>query len=212
MEDLKKYLKQNKKIEVEKLYQNKKIKRYKTAFYQETSDNLQFYRPYENENKIDFIDNETLRFLIYTTDGVFAFKTKVIKSSQKIIKTQKPKAVRKIQRRGLLRQNLKLKAKIEYKIENKIKTLTLQLLNISGSGISFDCDEDLKGIKQFEISFKIGNKIIKTPSQIVEIRKNTKKLQKYRISAKFIALNNYEIEYIIKNCIKHQIEVRKKSL
>ncbi|MBQ8848252.1 MAG: PilZ domain-containing protein [Candidatus Gastranaerophilales bacterium] len=212
MEELLEYLQSNKKIEIEKLLPNKKIKRYKTAFYQVSKEDFQFFRPKENESFVDFRFNEVVRILVYTKDGVFTFKTKVLKCGIKTFKLQIPENYKKIQRRGLLRVDLPLVANIEYELDSKLIRKELKIINISGSGVSFNIDDDLSKTDNILIAFNIEEKIIEARLKIIEIRKNLKQnIEKYRISAQFVSLNNHEIEHIIKSCIKYQIKMRKSS-
>ena len=211
MEELKEYLQLNKKIEIEKLLPNKKIKRYKTAFYYKPGSDFHFFVPKDNNSSVIFEENETIRILIYTKDGVYTFKTKVLKYGNKIIKVETPKTYSKIQRRGLLRAELPLVAELEYIKNNELKRCETKVLNISGSGISFNTDNDLLNSDKILIAFNLEGKIIETQIKIIEIRKNLKEnVEKFRISAQFVSLNNHEIEHIIKHCIKHQIKTIKK--
>ena len=211
MEELKEHLQKNKKIEIEKLLPNKKIKRYKTAFYYKQESDFHFFVPKENDSCVVFKENEIIRILIYTKDGVFAFKTKVLKYGTKIIKVEPPKTYSKIQRRGLLRAELPLIAQLEFLKNKELKRCETKVINISGSGISFNINDDLSNCDKILIAFNLEGKIIETQIKIIEIRKNLKEnVEKFRISAQFVSLNNHEIEHIIKHCIKHQIETIKK--
>ena len=98
MEELKKYLENNRKVEIEKLLPDNKIKRYRTAFYYEAKDEFQFFRPKENEELINFDIDEVIRILVYTSDGVFAFKTKILHCGLKILKVTTPKSYQKVQK------------------------------------------------------------------------------------------------------------------
>ena len=213
MEELKEYLRINKKIEIEKLLPNRKIKRYKTAYYNNGQGEFQFFRPKEKEtgSLVDFSVSEIVRFLVYTGDGVFAFKTRVLKCGMKIIKVESPKNYTKIQRRGLLRVDLPLSAELEYNKNNILKRTEIKIINISGSGISFNTNEDLSDCEKIIIAFKMDGKIIEARIRVIEIRKNLREnVEKYRIGAKFVSLNNHEVEHIIKNCIKQQIKTIKR--
>ena len=129
----------------------------------------------------------------------------------KIFKAKFPQTYSKIQRRELLRAELPLIAQVEYTTNNETKTSETKIIDISGSGISFNIDDNLSEYNKITITFNLEETIIKTPIKIIEIRKNLREnIEKYRISAQFVSLNNHEIEHIIKHCIKHQIKTIKK--
>lgn len=215
MEELKGYLEFNKKIIIEKL-SSTEVKRYKTALYKETQNEFCFYKPKEtpakDANYVEFNNNETVRILIYTLDGIYSFKSKIVKNGTKLLKIEKPVSYKKIQRRALLRQPLPVKVKIEYIENNETIVDNVNIVDVSGGGISFNTDRELFNQKRLIVRFSVDDKEINSFGEIIEIRKNRKTEKgKYRLSIRFLSLNNKDRETIIKHCLIYQIKTRVKN-
>ncbi len=196
MDILEKYLKNNRKVEIEIIVENVSSKIYKTGFYKVLENEYIIYKP-QNEEK--FSTEQTLKVFVYTNAGIFVFDTKIISLNSKIIEIEKPKNYKTIQRRELLRADISVPFLL-----NKKKYSTK---NISGSGFSFYCDEILDKNQNFEIELMFDDRKITSKIKIIEIRKNLKNnLPKYRYSVKLLSLNKIDENYIMKKCIIDNIQ------
>ncbi len=196
MDILEKYLKNNRKVEVEIITKGKTSKIFKTGFYKLLEDKYVIYKP-QNDEK--FHPDEILKVLVYTDAGIFVFETKIITLNSKIIEIEKPKNYTTIQRRKLLRADISVPF-----VLNRKKYFTK---NISGSGFSFYCDEILDKNQNFEIELVFVDRKITSKIKIIEIRKNLKNnLPKYRYSVKLLSLNKIDENYIMKKCIVDNIQ------
>ena len=211
MNDLKKHLNSYKKIEIEKKFLEGKKKRFKSAFYKETESGFSFVLPKENSVAVNFVIDEEIQIFIYTIDGIFSFETKIIKRTNSTFTCAMPKNYTKTQRRGLLRSDYISFGHLVFTNDGSIKDCGIDIMNISGSGISFCTDEDLKNCKNPYLVFNMEDKTIKAKIEIIEIRKNIREyMPNYRISAKFLSLNNSDREGIIKHCVVNQLKLRRK--
>ncbi len=196
MDILEKYLKNNRKVEIELFCANNTPKTFKTGFYKVLEDKYIIYKPQMED---EFHSKQQLKVLVYTNAGIFVFETKIISLNSKIIEIEKPKNYRTIQRRELLRAELAIPF-----VLNKRKHSTK---NISGSGFSFYCDEILDKNTNFDIELVFEDRKISSKIKIIEIRKNLKNnLPKYRYSVKMLSLNKIDENYIIKQCIINNMQ------
>lgn len=212
MDELSTYLNKNKKIEIGKSISNGEKRYFKTALYKEDDEGFYFYRPTLNSKYIDFNPNEIIKLLIFSYDGVYIFEGLVLKTGEKLLKIRKPNTYKKIQRRGLLRQKLPIDVKITYNKDGLEQSENVNLVDISGSGISFNTNLNLIGLKRLFISFNIENRQIGSYGEIIEIRKNTNpKKELFRLSVHFISLNQKDMDCIVKHCLIHQIKTIKQD-
>lgn len=209
MEELEYNLKYNKKVEIETVLENNLFRRLKTALYKETDTEYYFYKPKQNDSYVDYEQNQNIRILIYTEEGIFIFNSTVIKNGDKLIKILKPQRYKKIQRRGLIRMALPIKVKIEYKKDNQTFEQPVKIVDISGSGISFNTDCELFQNKKLIVHFTLEDKEISSIGEIIEIRQNRKTLNgKYRFSVRFLSISKKDSDFIVKHCLVYQIKTR----
>lgn len=210
MKDLRKYLEFNKKIEIERMLPGMLLRRYRTALYKEEENEFCFYKPKENDTYVDFDLNEIVKIHIYTEEGIFAFRSRIAKNGTKIIRIFKPQTYKKIQRRSYLRVKLPVNVKIEYQKNSQKFVENVNVVDISGGGISFNTDCELFDIKKLVVHFTVEDNNISSFGEIIEIRKNKKPISgKYRLSVRFLSLSKKETELIIKKCIIYQIKLIK---
>ncbi len=211
MENLVQYLLDNSKIEIEKRFLQRKFKRYRCAFFREINSHYFFFRAKQDGVAIDFRAGEFIKIFIYTDLGVFVFPSKVVEVRQKLLKIQKPLNFRRIQRRKITRAPIKTHAIIEFIKNSSFYRRSVTVNDIGGGGISINTNEDLRNVEKIKVKFETGNKTIYANAQVVEVRQYVKPKEAiYKVSIKFITLNENELEHIMKQCIKCQLKARKK--
>lgn len=201
MHILEKYLENNRKVEMELIIGDKNIKTERTGFYKVMPDKYVIYRP-QNDTALD--KNLEVRILVYSSVGIFIFRTKIISLNSKLIEIEKPKNYKTVQRRELLRAELAVSFVIG---STQLKRQRYATKNISGSGFSFCCDEIFDKKDDYNVEIEFPKRKIRSKIKIIEIRKNLKSdLPKYRYSVKFLSLNNSDENYIIKQCVVNNIQ------
>ena len=200
MNILEKYLKNNRKVEIELITEDKVIQTERTGFYKVTPEKYIIYKP---QNKTKYKENQNVKILVYSDAGIFVFKTTIISLNSKLIEINKPENYKIVQRRELLRAELN----IPFILNANGKRQRFNTKNISGSGFSFYCNDIIDKDENIEIQLNFRERKIISKIKIVEIRKNLKAdLPKYRYSVKLLSLNKADENYIIKLCIVNNIQ------
>lgn len=166
-------------------------------------------------------DGQLITITISTNRGAYSGECKIIERDLSTISglwITFPLSSRQVQRREFLRVPLKKKVEITlFKTAKKIDNLKLKVetIDISGKGISFFTDSPLGNYYEIECTFSIddsSNQIWSRCEHVYSKETILKGKIKYLHALAFIELTNKNVELIVRECFKYQLEMRKRSL
>lgn len=166
-------------------------------------------------------DGQLITITINTNSGVYSGECKIIERDLSTISglwITFPLSSKQIQRREFLRVPLKKNVEITlFRTAEKTENIKLNVetKDISGKGISFFTDSPLENYYEIECNFSIDNSDHKIWSRCEHIYSKETFINgkiKYLNALAFIELTNKNIELIVRECFKYQLEMRKRAL
>lgn len=166
-------------------------------------------------------DGQLITITISTNSGVYSGECKIIERDLSTISglwITFPLSNRQIQRREFLRVPLKKKVEITlFRTAEKTENLqfNVETRDISGKGISFFTDSPLDNYYEIECNFSIDNSSNKIWSRCEHVYSKETPINgkiTYLNALAFIELTNKNVELIVRECFKYQLEMRKRAL
>jgi len=163
---------------------------------------------------------EDLQLHIYTENGIYSAKSKVILVSKGLINTEYiisyPANSKHSQRREYFRAEIPLKFNMKvFPSENSDKFFAIDgtTRNVCGKGMSFISDKLFLECEKIEVELAFDEKVVKTSAQLVYSKKIViQDHSKFIHAFMFTDISKKDIEFIIKKCFLHQLDLRKKSI
>lgn len=171
----------------------------------------------KNNNIFAEVGDE-LKLHIYTENGIYSAASKILLSTRGIINTEYviayPANSKHSQRREYFRADLDVPFRL--KIVKNAETgekffIEGKTRNICGKGMSFVYSADLEEYSSIELTLNFKDKVIMTQATLVYSKQIIAGSKPQFIHA--ITFNNIsakDIDFIVKKCFLHQLELRKK--
>ena len=131
------------------------------------------------------------------------FETIVKDVKDNIISIWFPITYKYLQRREFTRVNLNEDIKLEIGSDS----INATIIDISAGGLKVKTKNQLELLKEYSLSFKIGNHDIKTKFQPIRIETS---VNGFISSGRFKDINNYDRIALFQYCFKKQIETSSK--
>ncbi len=170
----------------------------------------------QNKNIIASV-GDTLKLYIYTDAGIYSADSKVLQVSKSFFNTDYiisyPANSKHSQRREYFRADLHLPFSIEaYKFDNpeNIISITGETRNICGKGMSYFSADLFPDIDIINLKLHIESKIIETEATLVYSKQVIfEGRPKYIHAFSFSSISQKNIDFIVKKCFLHQLDLRK---
>lgn len=172
----------------------------------------------ENENIFAELGDE-LKLHIYTENGVYSATSKVLRADKGILNSEYeiayPTNSKHSQRREYFRADLGVEFKMKIIIDKKTGeslNVDAKTRNICGKGMSFTFDRDIENYDDIEIDLFFNEKSINTKAKLVYSKQVvTGNHPKFILAFTFTTIPAKDIDFIIKKCFLHQLELRRKN-
>lgn len=171
------------------------------------------------ENKEIFAKvGDELKLHIYTESGVYTATSKVIRADKGILNTEYeiayPTNSKHSQRREYFRADLNVEFKIKITIDEQTGeniVIDAKTRNICGKGMSFVANMDIDDYDDAEIELFFNEKSIMTKARHVYSKQIIAGYHpKYILAFTFTNISTKDIDFIVKKCFLHQLELRRK--
>ncbi len=211
--------------------QFKDFKSFEVVF-SDTNDELQklfcTIKSIENNRIIIFANNEKnknvsakvgddLKLYIYTDNGIYSAVSKILLATNGIINTEYvityPTNSKHSQRREYFRADMLLDFKMEIMINtelNQTSNITGKTKNICGKGMSFVSNKPFPDCDFIQIELRFKEKTITTNAELVYSKQIVvDNRPKFIHAFTFTKISQKNIDFIVKKCFLHQLELRK---
>lgn len=172
----------------------------------------------KNDDVIACIGDE-LKLHIYTENGIYSATSKILSVEKGLINTEYviayPSNSKHSQRREYFRADMNIDFKMNVIVSEETgETFAVQskTRNICGKGMSFVCDRDFDDYYSIQIDLIFNERTINTSATLVyskQIVVGSK--PKYILAFTFNDISSGNIDFIVKKCFLHQLELRKKN-
>lgn len=219
MEDIYNQFKDFKAFEVVFLDQdNKPQKLFCTVKSIETSTIIIDANNKDNENVFAELGDD-LKLHIYTENGVYSASSKVLRADKGILNTEYeiayPTNSKHSQRREYFRADLGIEFKMNVLVNEQTKenfVIESKTRNICGKGMSFIFDKDIENYDAINIELFFNEKSISTKTKLVYSKQVVQgNHPKFILAFTFTNISNKDIDFIVKKCFLHQLELRRKN-
>lgn len=175
----------------------------------------------ENQKNVGKSANisDELKLHIYTENGIYSATSKIINVDKGLLTTEYviayPANSKHSQRREYFRADLDIKFKMTVVVNEDNKesfTIESKTRNICGKGMSFVHDKDLGDYQSAHLKLSFFEKTVETSAILVyskQIVVGSK--PKYILAFTFNDISTSNIDFIVKKCFLHQLELRKKN-
>lgn len=172
-----------------------------------------------NRNIFASVGDE-LQLHIYTEQGVYSAKSRMLLVTKGIISTEYvisyPSHSKHSQRREYFRAEIpapfKMKVFQSYDV-NDFVLIDKKARNICGKGMSYLSERPFTDYSSIELEIFFENRVIATSADLVYTQPTTINGRPYFINAfTFTDILKGDIEFLIKQCFFHQLDLRRKSI
>lgn len=172
----------------------------------------------DNENIFAQIGDD-LKLHIYTESGVYSASSKVLRADKGILNTEYeiayPTNSKHSQRREYFRADLDVTFKMNILINEQTKEnflIDAKTRNICGKGMSFIYDQDIEKYDDIDIELFFNEKSINSKARLVYSRQIVQgNHPKFILAFTFSTISTKDIDFIVKKCFLHQLELRRKN-
>lgn len=171
----------------------------------------------KNENVYAEVGDE-LKLHIYTENGIYSASSKVLLATKGIIGTEYiiayPANSKHSQRREYFRADLIIDFNMNIASENKDETITIsgKTKNICGKGMSFISDKPFPDYNTINLTLLFKEKQIETHASLVYSKPIViDNRQRFVHAFTFTNISKMDIDFIVKKCFLHQLDLRKKQ-
>lgn len=156
---------------------------------------------------------------IYTENGIYSATSKIMQVTKGTVNTEYviayPANSKHSQRREYFRADISAPFKLHIQMADESKTIviTSKTKNICGKGMSYVSDTVFPAHKLIEVELFFLDKVIKTQAELVyskQIVINNR--PKFIHAFTFTTINKNGIDFIVKKCFLHQLDLRKKLM
>lgn len=157
---------------------------------------------------------------IYTENGIYSATSKIMQVSKGTINTEYviayPANSKHSQRREYFRADILVPFKLSIHTEEESETTVViasKTKNICGKGMSFVSDKAFPEHNLIELELTFSEKVITTQAELVyskQIVINNR--PKFIHAFTFTTINKNGIDFIVKKCFLHQLDLRKKLI
>lgn len=172
----------------------------------------------KNKNIFASSDDE-LQLHIYTEQGVYSATSKVLLVSKGIISTEYvityPENSKHSQRREYFRAEIAVNFALTVFNDGDSEQVIINSTtkNICGKGMSYIADEPLGGYSTLEVEFFFQERVIRSFAELVYTQPiMVGEKQQYINAFTLTDISKHNIEFIIKKCFLHQLDLRKKPI
>ena len=173
----------------------------------------------KNKNIFADVGNE-LKLYIYTENGIYSASSKVLKVDKGLIKTEYfidyPTNSKHSQRREYFRadMNVSFQMTVSPKEESAEPIIIDSITrNICGKGLSYVSDNPFPEHEHINVTLFFNERAITTNATFVYSKQIVMGNHPKFINAfAFNSISQKDIDYIVKKCFVHQLEVRKRQL
>lgn len=172
----------------------------------------------KNKNIFAEVGDE-LKLHIYTENGIYTATSKVLLAEKGLINTEYviayPTNSKHSQRREYFRAEMAIDFKMKITIDEQTQEnfeVEAKTRNICGKGMSFIFDKDFSAYEEIKISLDFKEKIIETSAVHVYSKQVVEGSHpKYILAFTFNEITQKDIDFIVKKCFLHQLDLRKKN-
>lgn len=162
---------------------------------------------------------DELKLYIYTENGVYTAKSKVLEVDKGLLLTKyviaHPEDTKHSQRRDYFRADMTVKFNIEATPKDETQKIFLERAetkNICGKGLCYISKHPFPVCKEIKIDLWLDNETIETESILIHSSETTIAGKiKYIHAFNFTTISQRNIDYIVKKCFLHQLELRKQQ-
>lgn len=164
--------------------------------------------------------NDEFNLHIYTENGIYSATSKIMQVSRGAISTEYviayPANSKHSQRREYFRADISLPFKINVYTEEEPEnpaTIGARTKNICGKGMSYIADSVFPVHNLIEVELRFSERIINTKAELVyskQIVVNNR--PKFIHAFTFTTISKGDIDFIVKKCFLHQLDLRKKLM
>ena len=172
-----------------------------------------------NKNVVAKVGDE-LQLHIYTESGIYSAISKVIMASKGLINTEYiisyPANSKHSQRREYFRAEIPVKFNMKVfpsLNSEKFFPIIATTKNVCGKGMSYISDKPFMDNEKLELELFFDEQTITTAAQLVYSKQIIiQDYNKYIHAFMFTDISKKDIEFIIKKCFLHQLDLRKKTI
>ncbi len=162
---------------------------------------------------------DDLKLHIYTENGVYSASSKVLRVDKGILNTEYeiayPTNSKHSQRREYFRADLNIEFNMNVLFDEVTKKSILikdKTRNICGKGMSFIYDSDIDNYDSINVEMFFNEKSIETKAKLVYSRQVVHgNHPKFILAFTFTSIDTKDIDFIVKKCFLHQLELRRKN-
>jgi len=154
---------------------------------------------------------------IYTENGIYSATSRILLASPGVLNTEYviayPANSKHSQRREYFRADLL----IDFKLEISPKTLARNIIiegitrNVCGKGMSYLSEQTFPDYESIHLTLKFPDKTVETTAMLVYSKQIIiQGKPRYIHAFSFNSISNANIEFIIKQCFFHQLELKKR--
>lgn len=170
-----------------------------------------------NKNVQANVDDE-LKLYIYTDNGIYSATSKVLEVTKHDKLTEYviayPKNSKHSQRREYFRADLCINFKMDIVFStdssSNMQTINATTKNLCGKGLSYIAEKPFPEYEFIKMELLFDEKNVKTSARLVYSKQIIiQNKPKYIHAFTFTDISQRDIDFIVKKCFKHQLEMRK---
>lgn len=208
--------------------QFKDFKSFEVTFYNQNNELQKIYCNIKNVNNSAFIIestdkiqaklNDELKLYIYTENGIYSATSKVLEVTQNNKLTEYvidyPANTKHSQRREYFRADLRVNFDMQITLSDNTSDIHVDKItkNVCGKGMSYISDKPFPEYNSIIINLSFEDKPLQTSAKLVYSKQLIiDNKPKYVHAFTFTDISQKNIDFIVKKCFLHQLEMRKQG-